>query len=66
MTIQTGVLIETLAAMGAKIRWCSDNIFSTPNHAAEEEVAFQAWAVMRPPMYRRAGGSRNGCKIGGS
>jgi len=26
MTIQTGVLIETLAAMGAKVRWCSCNI----------------------------------------
>jgi len=34
MTIQTGVLIETLAAMGAKIRWCSCNIFSTQDHAA--------------------------------
>merc|ERR1712222_144152 len=29
MTIQTGVLIETLAALGAKVRWCSCNIFST-------------------------------------
>merc|ERR1739838_574604 len=34
MTIQTGVLIETLAAMGAKIRWCSCNIFSTQDEAA--------------------------------
>jgi adenosylhomocysteinase len=34
MTIQTGVLIETLAALGAKIRWCSCNIFSTQDHAA--------------------------------
>merc|ERR1712151_1167482 len=34
MTIQTGVLIETLAAMGAKVRWCSCNIFSTQDHAA--------------------------------
>merc|ERR1719456_1384530 len=32
--IQTGVLIETLAAMGAKVRWCSCNIFSTQDHAA--------------------------------
>ena len=34
MTIQTGVLIETLAAMGAQVRWCSCNIFSTQDHAA--------------------------------
>merc|ERR1711883_173 len=34
MTIQTAVLIETLAAMGAKVRWCSCNIFSTQDHAA--------------------------------
>merc|ERR1712125_148817 len=34
MTIQTGVLIETLQALGAKVRWCSCNIFSTQDHAA--------------------------------
>ena len=34
MTIQTGVLIETLSALGAKVRWCSCNIFSTQDHAA--------------------------------
>jgi len=34
MTIQTGVLIETLKALGATIRWCSCNIFSTQDHAA--------------------------------
>jgi adenosylhomocysteinase len=34
MTIQTGVLIETLAAVGAKVRWCSCNIYSTQDHAA--------------------------------
>jgi adenosylhomocysteinase len=34
MTIQTGVLIETLAELGAKVRWCSCNIFSTQDHAA--------------------------------
>jgi len=34
MTIQTGVLIETLKALGADIRWCSCNIFSTQDHAA--------------------------------
>lgn len=34
MTIQTAVLIETLAALGAKVRWASCNIFSTQDHAA--------------------------------
>merc|ERR1712113_480866 len=34
MTIQTGVLIETLHALGAKLRWASCNIFSTQDHAA--------------------------------
>jgi adenosylhomocysteinase len=34
MTIQTGVLIETLHALGAKVRWCSCNIFSTQDQAA--------------------------------
>jgi len=34
MTIQTGVLIETLQALGAKVRWASCNIFSTQDHAA--------------------------------
>ena len=34
MTIQTAVLIETLRALGADVRWCSCNIFSTQDHAA--------------------------------
>jgi adenosylhomocysteinase len=34
MTIQTAVLIETLVALGAKVRWASCNIFSTQDHAA--------------------------------
>src|SRR3546814_4699226 len=34
MTIQTAVLIETLKALGASIRWSSCNIFSTQDHAA--------------------------------
>src|SRR3989442_424548 len=34
MTIQTAVLIETLSALGAQVRWCSCNIFSTQDHAA--------------------------------
>ena len=34
MTIQTAVLIETLKALGADVRWASCNIFSTQDHAA--------------------------------
>ncbi|MDE1955975.1 MAG: adenosylhomocysteinase, partial [Betaproteobacteria bacterium] len=34
MTIQTAVLIETLQALGAQVRWASCNIFSTQDHAA--------------------------------
>src|SRR3954454_11834833 len=34
MTVQTAVLIETLVALGADVRWCSCNIFSTQDHAA--------------------------------
>src|SRR6266566_8831985 len=34
MTIQTAVLIETLVDLGATVRWCSCNIFSTQDHAA--------------------------------
>merc|ERR1719507_257350 len=33
-TVQTAVLIETLVELGAEIRWCSCNIFSTQDHAA--------------------------------
>ena len=38
MTIQTAVLIETLAALGADVRWVSCNIFSTQDHAAAAVV----------------------------
>src|SRR6202050_166521 len=34
MTVQTAVLIETLTALGAQVRWASCNIFSTQDHAA--------------------------------
>jgi adenosylhomocysteinase len=39
MTIQTGVLIETLTALGADVRWASCNIYSTQDHAAAAVVA---------------------------
>jgi adenosylhomocysteinase len=38
MTVQTAVLIETLTALGADVRWCSCNIFSTQDHAAAAVV----------------------------
>ena len=47
MTIQTAVLIETLQALGAQVRWASCNIFSTQDHAAaaiaERGTAVFAW-----------------------
>src|SRR3989304_6014340 len=39
MTIQTAVLIETLQALGADIRWASCNIYSTQDHAAAATAA---------------------------
>ena len=39
MTIQTAVLVETLQALGADVRWASCNIFSTQDHAAAALVA---------------------------
>ena len=39
MTIQTAVLIETLTALGAEVRWSSCNIFSTQDHAAAASAA---------------------------
>ncbi|GBG59304.1 hypothetical protein CBR_g32317 [Chara braunii] len=47
MTVQTAVLIETLTALGAQVRWCSCNIFSTQDHAAaaiaRDSAAVFAW-----------------------
>jgi adenosylhomocysteinase len=45
MTIQTAVLIETLVELGADVRWCSCNIFSTQDHAAA------AIAAARIPVF---------------
>ena len=41
MTVQTAVLIETLVALGAEVRWASCNIFSTQDHAAAAVVVGQ-------------------------
>jgi len=45
MTVQTAVLIETLKALGADLRWCSCNIFSTQDHAAAAIARDEASAV---------------------
>ena len=51
MTIQTAVLIETLKALGADVRWASCNIYSTQDHAAA------AIAVSGTPVFARKGES---------
>ena len=49
MTIQTAVLVETLQALGAEVRWASCNIFSTQDHAAA------ALAVAGTPVFAYKG-----------
>src|SRR5881409_3466873 len=49
MTIQTAVLIETLQALGAEVRWASCNIFSTQDHAAA------AIAATGTPVFAKKG-----------
>ncbi len=55
MTIQTAVLIETLVELGAEVRWCSCNIFSTQDHAAAAiaaaGVSVFAWKGESLPEY---------------
>merc|ERR1719160_2248436 len=56
MTVQTAVLIETLSALGAKVRWASCNIFSTQDHAASAVAkagtcAVFAWKGETLPEY---------------
>ena len=48
MTVQTAVLIETLAALGAKVRWASCNIFSTQDEAAAAVVVGLSGSVDQP------------------
>jgi adenosylhomocysteinase len=48
MTIQTAVLIETLVALGAEVRWASCNIFSTQDHAAAAVVVGPEGSVEEP------------------
>ena len=54
MTIQTAVLIETLTALGAEVRWASCNIFSTQDHAAA------AIAQSGVPVFAHKGGDPRG------
>ena len=49
MTIQTAVLIETLVALGAEVRWASCNIFSTQDHAAAAVAVGPNGTAGRPP-----------------
>ena len=54
MTVQTAVLIETLVALGAEVRWASCNIFSTQDHAAAAIAAAGipvSPSVPTPPRY---------------
>jgi len=48
MTVQTAVLIETLVALGAQVRWASCNIFSTQDHAAAAVVVGPDGTVDNP------------------
>ena len=58
MTIQTAVLIETLVALGAQVRWASCNIFSTQDHAA-------AAIVVGPRRHPRGPAGRAGLRLEG-
>ena len=48
MTVQTAVLIETLTALGARVRWASCNIFSTQDHAASAAVVGPGGSEQEP------------------
>ena len=58
MTVQTAVLIETLVALGAEVRWASCNIFSTQDHAAAADRR-------RPARHRRGAQGRPGLRVEG-
>jgi len=60
MTVQTAVLIETLVELGAQVRWCSCNIFSTQDHAAAAVVVGPTGTSENPkgvPVYAWKGES---------
>ncbi len=56
MTIQTGVLIETLQALGAEVRWASCNIYSTQDHAAAA-IALNGFKGKGTPVFAVKGES---------
>ena len=58
MTVQTAVLIETLTALGARVRWASCNIFSTQDHAA-------AAVAVGPERHGRRSPGRPGLRLEG-
>ncbi len=58
MTVQTAVLIETLVALGAEVRWASCNIFSTQDHAA-------AAIAVGPERHARQPAGRPGLRLEG-
>ena len=64
MTVQTAVLIETLTALGASVRWASCNIFSTQDHAGYSPT-YLCWdhrrhRQIRHPRLRLEGGNAAG------
>ena len=66
MTIQTGVLIETLIALGADVRWVSCNIYSTQDHAAAAIAAagVPVFAVKGETLEGLLGLHRQACSTG--
>ena len=56
MTVQTAVLIETLTALGAEVRWASCNIFSTQDHAAAAIVVGRDGTPRSPRAFRSSPG----------
>ena len=57
MTIQTAVLIETLQALGAEVRWASCNVFSTQDHAAAAiAVRARRWTTTGSSRTRSSSG----------
>ena len=68
MTIQTAVLIETLTALGAQVRWASCNIFSTQDHAAAAVVVGPHGTPDEPkgtPVFAWKGETLRGVLVGG-
>ena len=67
MTIQTAVLIETLVALGADVRWVSCNIFSTQDHAAAAIVVGPDGTPTHPTACRSTPGrARRSRSTGGA